>query len=187
MGQYYLAVNLDKKEYLNAHDSSIFNGIKLMEHSYICNPLMNIITRKLKQGGEWYKTRIVWAGDYAEEGIFIDDESYKNSNLYGYAYRMFENVTDQSLNKNTRCTRYFLNHTKKEYFDISKVKKSEFGFRIHPLPLLTSSGNGNGGGDFRGSDEHDLVGSWAGDVISVSKDEPDFDFDEIIPNFSEYH
>ena len=46
------------------------------------------------------------------------------------------------------------------------------GTKIHPLPLLTSEGNGMGGGDFRGDDENEIVGSWARDVISVEKDSP---------------
>jgi hypothetical protein len=38
---------------------------------------------------------------------------------------------------------------------------------LHPLPLLTAEGNGRGGGDFRGDDPQNLVGSWARDLISV--------------------
>ena len=35
-----------------------------------------------------------------------------------------------------------------------------------PLPLLTSSGNGQSGGDYAGK-HMDIVGSWAGDIISI--------------------
>jgi hypothetical protein len=48
--------------------------------------------------------------------------------------------------------------------------------------LLTSAGNGRGGGDFRG--ENEFVGTWATDIISVEKEIP-ADFKEIVPNFIE--
>lgn len=44
--------------------------------------------------------------------------------------------------------------------------KDKEGWCINPLPLLTSIGNGQGGGDYRG-DSPD-VGSWAFDKIYVT-------------------
>jgi len=69
--------------------------------------------------------------------------------------------------------RFLVNHTKKVCIDL----KAETGegywddtkkcpMIIHPLPLLTCSGNGRGGGDYSGSNMK-LVGCWAGDVISL--------------------
>jgi hypothetical protein len=49
--------------------------------------------------------------------------------------------------------------------------------------LLTAEGNGRGGGDYKGSNEH-LVGTWARHVISVEKEIPD-DYAEFICEFSE--
>jgi hypothetical protein len=58
------------------------------------------------------------------------------------------------------------------YINKTKIKSIPDwkGTKIHPLPLLTCEGNGRGGGDFRG--EHDLIGSWARDVISVEAVKP---------------
>ena len=58
------------------------------------------------------------------------------------------------------------------YVDKNKVPKdaSNWGWKLHPLPLLTCEGNGRGGGDFHGSNE--LIGTWARDVISVAAKKP---------------
>ena len=57
------------------------------------------------------------------------------------------------------------------------------GWMIHPLSLLTASGNGRGGGDYRGHNKH-LVGLWAGDVISSDSKVPQ-GYEEITPDFRE--
>lgn len=50
------------------------------------------------------------------------------------------------------------------------------------MPLLVSSGNGRGGGDFEGDQTY--VGIWAGDVISVEENKP-LGYTEIIPTYGE--
>lgn len=64
MGQYYKAINLDKREFLSPHKYD--NGAKLMEHSYLENNLLNAVERLLSPNGSWYKTRLVWGGDYMD-------------------------------------------------------------------------------------------------------------------------
>jgi len=64
MGQYYKPANLDKKEWLYSHDYD--SGLKLMEHSWMENPFVLAVERLLIPGGAWYKTRLVWGGDYSE-------------------------------------------------------------------------------------------------------------------------
>lgn len=63
MGQYYVAVNIDKRQVLDPHDYD--NGAKLMEWSYIGNrfvtALQNLIT------DEWKGDRVYVVGDYADE------------------------------------------------------------------------------------------------------------------------
>ena len=49
--------------------------------------------------------------------------------------------------------------------------RDEWGCMIHPLPLLTSVGNGRGGGDYRGTLQ-DEVGTWAGDLIETQDVKP---------------
>jgi len=57
MGQYYKPISIDKMTFLYSHDYG--NGLKLMEHSYIGNNLVNTVESLLAPDGEWYKNRIV--------------------------------------------------------------------------------------------------------------------------------
>lgn len=181
MGQYYYPVNLDKEEYLYSHDYG--NGLKLMEHSYIGNDFVETIEQLLTSS--WKKTRIVWAGDYMDDGLFIED-SYNNlhkNNLHKHASQHFDKISPKFENFNVG--RYLVNHSKKEFVDKGKMSRGD----VHPLPLLTCSGNGRGGGDYHGRSRY--VGSWAGDVISVEKEDLKLfifkknDYKEIKPNFRE--
>jgi len=100
--------------------------------------------------------------------------------LYSYAREHFESlIIDVPYDEKLR---YIVNHTKNEYADKQKARIGWGELKIHPLPLLTSSGNGRGGGDFR--DENPYVGVWAGDVISMEYHVPD-GFKEILPDFIE--
>ncbi len=176
MGQYYKFIILaqDRKSILLViypHDYK--NGLKLMEQSYINkysnNEMMNMIEVLLSPHYEnFHKGHIVWAGDYAEE------EEGRSENLYHISenYSKFRGVCEKNN------LRYIVNHTKKLYID--KTKFTDF----HPLPLLTSEGNGTGGGDYYGSNKH-LCGTWARDSISVEYDMPE-NYDEFISEFNEY-
>ena len=177
MGQYYLPMCLDSKEYLYSHDCKglctcdngkkirIGTGLKLMEHSYIGNRLMNAVSNLLIPGGSWYMKRLVWAGDYADKREkYGKDKDGEEMNDYDWADEHFKKLKPKCT-FNNRKFRYLTNHTKKEIVDVSRIKKDEDGFRIHPLSLLTCDGNGRGGGDFEGEDIR--VGSWARDVISI--------------------
>jgi len=61
------------------------------------------------------------------------------------------------------CYHFLVDHTSRQYVDKRKC-------RLHPLPLLTCEGNGNGGGDFTGSDPN--IGAWARHIISVERKPP---------------
>lgn len=177
MGQYYYPVNLDEEEYLCSHD--YFNGLKLMEHSYIGNDFVETVEQLLTSGNPWQKTRIVWAGDYMDNGLFVDHYS---KNLCKYAHDNFNKISPKF--ENLSIGRYLVNHTKKEFVDKNKLSIGE----IHPLPLLTCSGNGRGGGDYCRSNSY--VGSWAGDEISIEKEDLKLfifkknGYKEIEPNFN---
>ena len=185
MGQYFMPVSLtsDKqnvKSYVYSHhitsrykayDGRMVTsgqGLKLMEHSYLKNKMMLCVEALLIEGGEWHKTPIVWAGDYSDH---VRNEMN---------YSDMCDSTDEGEHV-AREFRFIVNHTKKQFVDKKKVPNVD-GWQIHPLSLLTSSGNGRGGGDFRG--DNDFVGTWAADVISVEKEIP-ADFKEIVPNFKE--
>lgn len=177
MGQYYKPVSLDKKEYMYSHDFksrykrddgttyTTGEGLKLMEHSYIGNKLMNAVENMIIPGGSWYKTKLVWAGDYAdaEPGLPKIDGKY-DQNVYCIMEHEGKKIkpTTKRVNKKYH---YLTNHTEKFVIDLEKVQEFEKGWKIHPLSLLICEGNGRGGGDFLGEDSR--VGTWARDVISL--------------------
>ena len=181
MGQYYNAIILaeraeGEKEYIRGwfDPFSYGNGCKLMEHSYIGNKFVTAVEEVLRNGGTFYKTRLVWAGDYADEepneeiqaepqnlyNLATEEKCFNAPNPYnadGIRYKR-EATTDMKV------YRYIVNHTKRQYVD-------KQGTHIHPLPILTSDGNGRGGGDYRGPNKS-LAGAWARNVISIEKDFP---------------
>ncbi len=180
MGQYYKVIFLSDTKY----DIEIIrfwicpgtyrNGIKLMEHSYFNNMLLNAVQDLLSPNGCFYKSRIVWAGDYA------DGEPSTGQNLYHMAESK-ESTYFPSTNKiEYRMNSYLVNHTKEEYVD---MKKLSYGtdLLIHPLPLLVAEGNGYGGGDYSGNNQ-EMCGRWARDIISFEEECPD-KYNEICPNF----
>jgi hypothetical protein len=163
MGQYYLALILGEK---GSHEKEIIrlalnphnfnNSAKLLDHSYVGNNFMEAVERLLMPNAPFFKSRLVWAGDYADpeaDGNTLNNTAYENAGFYSM------NTPDTSVG------RYVINHTKQVYFE--KEKNT-----IHPLSILTAEGNGRGGGDYRGSNK-DLSGTWARDVISVENTVPE--------------
>ena len=176
MGQYYVAVNLDKEEYLSPSD--YHNGAKLTEHCYIGNEFANAVVNLLT--GRWKNDRIVWAGDYGDEELFTP-LGYKN-NLYNYAEDTFTEVKDADI-QNAQEDSYLCNKDIKMFVALKDLPKTEDGFVIHPLSLLTASGNGRGGGDYHGLDEK-ICGYWAADRLFVSETAPE-GYTELNVNFVE--
>jgi len=192
MGQYYKAILLANKPqadkpqadkpqagreiirlWSSPHDYGY--GSKLMEHVYFDNYFVLNLEYQLSPEGMFHQSRVVWAGDYAEEEQEQEQEGdLETKNLY---YLCKEDSTHRPLpHHDTHAYPYVVNHTTKQYVD----KKKE---NIHPLPLLTAEGNGAGGGDYRGDNEY-LCGSWARHVISVEK-EPPAGYEELICAFEE--
>ncbi len=185
MGQYYLTIFLAEagtagsKEHIRAYMCGYnYNcGVKLMEHSWIGNKFMSAVEHALSPEGGFYKSRVVWAGDYADHEADCEKNLYKMADAQDH-----KNVSppDRIMHE----YRYIVNHTKKQYVDKESVKaEPTHGLRIHPLSLLTAEGNGQGGGDYRGHEEH-MVGIWARDVISVEKTVPE-GFEELVVEFME--
>jgi len=75
MGQYYLIVNIDKKEYIEP------DLLKLMETSYIGNPYPETVVDLLSK--KWKNDRVMWCGDYAENEPYFKDilETYNREEL----------------------------------------------------------------------------------------------------------
>lgn len=177
MGQYYKPVSLDKREFLSAH--AYDNGLKLMEHSWVGNHFMSAVLGLLVVGGNWYKTRIVWAGDYDDKELHLDPQ-HKDINVYAWVDKYGERIKPSKAAKNHAGKTWLVNHTKNEAVQIPKYDKDKW--QPHPLSLLTCSGNGRGGGDYE--EDNEYTGTWAGDIISLESSKPD-DFKEIVPNFIE--
>lgn len=183
MGQYYHPISLERKESVYSHDYN--NGLKLMEHSWIGNEFVNVVENLIAEGGLWYGTRLVWAGDYAdpeidEEGNVIQYE-YDGKMYDKTLYDMYgDNKIKPTFDKKIRNFRYVINMDTKEFVDMKKVPlcdtwidpdtKKEYPYYIHPLPLLTCEGNGRGGGDYH--KESPLIGSWARNRVTVSTRKP---------------
>lgn len=86
MGQYYYAVNITKKQYLNPHTFS--DGAKLLEFGCSSEGMMTGLAILLSDGnnrgggdlrsdnpiiGSWAGDKIVITGDYADDGKFVTE------------------------------------------------------------------------------------------------------------------
>jgi len=204
MGQYYLPVlgepgadvgDFTVKTFAISHDFG--SGLKLMEHSYIGNELLNRVEKELLSNPR----PVVWAGDYAdeepngaslysqcEEGVGIVDGDVKVLGLQlmppnpdpGWGNSCGE-VRAEGLDDG-----YVVNHTKDEYCRLHPEldDAGDWAGWVHPLSLLTADGNGRGGGDYRGASS--VVGRWARDVISVERADYDITgLDEIYADFQD--
>lgn len=169
MGQYYKPVVLAKNKktvikWMYSHDFQ--NGLKLMEHSWLTNDFVRAFESLIYRNPQI----VVWGGDYAEPCASRKSNTYQRCNDKN-------NVKPELIAFEKDC-QFIINHTKKLFVDTTKVPRITAkwaegeDYRIHPLPLLTSEGNGQGGGDFRGDDPNHLVGSWARNLISVDDTAP---------------
>jgi len=176
MGQYYLAIILGEDtntpEIIRIYMSPFNSGMKLREHSYLNNHFVNAFESLLAPNGIFYKSRIVWSGDYA------DNEVGQEQNLYHIANdQPTKDFTIKSQILTLEKYKYIINHTKKQY--VNKDKHDKY----HPLPLLVAEGNGRGGGDYNGINQ-DIIGSWSRDVFSIDNKIPD-DYTEFICKFDD--
>ena len=95
MGQYFIIVNLDKKEYIHPHD--LDTGAKLWE---ICvNNVGGILLFLLRQssasgGGDIHKD-YKYAGRWANDRIVVVGD-YDSSELYEKAEREFKNISKEA-------------------------------------------------------------------------------------------
>ena len=171
MGQYYHPIILDAEGRIVVWmDAQMYgNGNKLTEHGLLENRFTSTFEFGLSPEGMYHKSRVVWAGDYADKEQALGENLHTLCNEYN---RIIPDL------KNTVKYQYVVNHTKKQYVDKNKVPVSDDRYALHPLPFLTAEGNGRGGGDYYGKSQA-LVGAWARDVISVEETAP-ADFVEIV-------
>jgi len=176
MGQYYMVLMKQNKKQ-TVFDRSVdgdYTMAKLMEHSWWENPFVNSISNKIYNK----PAQIWWVGDYAED---INPKVYKK--VWG------ENAKTETIRESQidLYEKFLINHTKKIYIDCKKYWKNSVTkdkWCIHPLPLLTALGNGLGGGDYFAEVGKELIGTWAGDLLEISKTKPDYEEIEVV--FKEY-
>lgn len=107
MGQYYMIVNITKREYLDPQDCT--DGLKLMEFGLSAEGTMSCLAILLADGngngggdldsenpiiGSWAGDKIVITGDYADEGRFTRS---KKRNLYAMCDDNFRNVSEEAM------------------------------------------------------------------------------------------
>ena len=161
MGQYYLPVIIDGSELIlyNRNVDGQYGMAKLMEHSWINNPIVNKVCGHIYH----HPCRIAWVGDYHEVEIphipITGNEAWERLEAEGIELNAKPIKVDGKM---------LVNHSKKLYVDFDEYIKTntEQEWCVHPLSLLTACGNGAGGGDYYGCSEYD-VGEWAGDLISL--------------------
>lgn len=192
MGQYYTPIlvnfaNKDKIKTFLCYDYN--NGAKLMEHSYLGNSFVEVVVKQLINKPQ----NMAWVGDYAE----VEDVEREDQKQWVEKFIKFRSEEEKYYKKprigvmENSFNLCFINHTLKEYFYMSDyaMANNNYGWIIHPLPLLTAIGNGKGGGDYRGTNTN-LVGRWACNLIEVKtwideKKYPDYKNITSIINFKE--
>jgi hypothetical protein len=191
MGQYYRAAILDCKTskpdaIITSYDYDM--GAKLTEHSYIDNDFVTATLLYIHMLGP---KRLIWCGDYAEKEDIknptwalynkpIEDTELYFQNIWAdtpkknqYAPKPFskqemEEAYDEPFGrfKDDYNPRFIHNLSKDIWIDLSTYVTKPRDLNFNPIPLLTSIGNGKGGGDYEGT-HMELIGTWAGDVFEV--------------------
>lgn len=182
MGQYYRIVT-GNNDGITVYNRSIkgegeYVGAKLMEHSWWENSTCKALAASIVDN----PAKVCWCGDYAE-----DEECKALGFSYGEVWG--DEADDKEIDPapegfSLDNYKYLVNHDKKQYVDLAKYRKActDDGWCVFPVSILTSLGNGRGGGDYYRDDE--LVGSWAFDTIEITNNDVEIDgFTEIEPVF----
>lgn len=171
MGQYFKAMNFDKKE--TCYPTS---SLKLMEWSYQGDKYLQSIIALIND--KWKGDRVLVVGDYVNEWyehdkfkdifktIKNENKNIPTDNIYKYDYK---SVTSNPKKKTIQ--RYIYNHELKQYIDLKKQTIQWINYdinnnmisalKIHPLPLLISCSGG-----YIGTNA-DYVGSWVNTSNSI--------------------
>lgn len=182
MGQYYKTI-INRTE--GADTQTIFtvdnhcgftdyHGLKLMEHSYLNNEWTDAIAYFLYKN----KARVAHVGDYAHE--YPEHTLAYNDNVNTTPLDVSNNYDDNGkLIEFDYANKFFVNWDKKEYIDFNHWKeknKIEWDDNSYfcPLTMLTALGNDRGGGDYHAPlPNHDKIGCWAWDELSIEDSAPE--------------
>ena len=171
MGQYYRIAYDDGKLHINDRKvaGKDYMLAKLMEHSYFGNSLMDSMSSVIYKN----PTRVIWVGDYANEGDEVSDATSGNvtyDDVWSYGSDLNEVLKPVEFDYRGK---YLVNHTKGVYISFDKYLDGGNDHEIHPLSILTCIGNGRGCGDYEDGSNMDYVGTWAWDEIEITDDAPD--------------
>ena len=161
MGQYYTPViKRNDGNFSKYYSHDYHNGLKLTEHSYIGNNFVDTVLKQLyNRPGQ-----LAWVGDYAEPS---DVESPEAADFIAVEQKNGGYRKPVDAGGNFHLDKVVINHSKNEYVDLLEYKEfTGEDWAINPIPLLTTIGNGKGGGDYYGTNM-DMVGYWACDLIEV--------------------
>ena len=177
MGQYFkpFVERNGKIEVFHGHkfvalDPDYFSGIKLTEHSWLLNPFVLAVAKRIYQK----PCRVAWVGDYAEDDdlpVIAEHAGEAAYSLKG-AYRKYPGRKLKETDFSMRG-KFLVNHTQKKYVDIDAFAEAtdDDGWVLNPPPLFTAIGNGRGAGDYYGKNQK-KVGAWALDVLSIEDAAP---------------
>lgn len=153
---------------------SCFSGLKLTEHSWMDNDFVNGIIERIWDN----PAQIAWVGDYA--GSCFDWEFTEE------IYRKVWSDGDDCLPElpfpalpDIHRTGCLINHSQLVFLDLKKFYTENvvdgYGGKwcVHPLPLLTAIGNGQGGGDYFSEIGKEHIGAWSLDLIEYVSERPD--------------
>lgn len=181
-----IILNSNKKTYPNKNKvSAVVNpndyndGAKLMEHSYLGNRTLCAFEELInKERGKYAGNSIIWAGSQSNNEPYSLDKQkvniYTISNKYGTKISGLEG----------NHYRYIINEDKKLYIDTDRIEPDEYGFRIHPLPLLCADVDLSKTNDYKGLNGAQ-IGKWKRNVVVVSDNKPSDEYKEINILFKE--
>lgn len=201
MGQYYTPYIKQGKKQIAINNHTIaedgtdnWHGLKLMEHSWFENPLVNNVMTLIYHK----KGKVCWVGDYWKE-VLDNQVNCKDRELITQIANYAENDKRQIRVKDVNALdlegKVLVNHTKHTFIDLDKYfdacKKPEvwkgetYFWCVHPLPLLTCT-ESSCGGSYYGVNGH-LCGTWFNDELEVidKGEEKELSYDEVLPFFQE--
>ena len=182
MGQYYETLFVDKREYMYPIDYD-WSGLKLMEQSWVGQTFRNAVIGHLMTMPDG--CRLAHIGDYSEEelkersdSVEIDDTYVSYSSMYDMCwttgiedrFRMPRISDKEIVEFKWKKTVWVADEDTHEYIRCD-FDTSENEWKVCPLLILLSVGNGQGGGDYHGTNM-DRVGSWAFHKIKVYTEAP---------------
>jgi len=183
MGQYYEMLFIDERKYMYPIDYN-WSGLKLTEQSWVGGSFRNAVIGHLMTMPDG--CRLAHIGDYSKEeleekrpdSLEIDDTHVKYSSMYDMCWTSgiedrfkMPRISDKEIMEfKWKKTVWVADEDTHEYIKCD-FDDPDGQWKMCPLLILLAVGNGNGGGDYHGTNM-DRVGSWAFHKIKVYYEEP---------------